>query len=155
MPSPLPRTHVNRSHPGAVLLQNAGRWADATVWRWDTWDNVSVKELAARANVVVAVDDQAWRLVSNLTDAGPSDRAFTAKQTADGGTIVEFGDGVHGAEPPTGSMISVTYQTGAGAGGNAVTVNFERKTDDPTLDKALWVAIRNRTRTVSFNSYRD
>ena len=46
-------------------------------------------------------------------------------------------------------------QTGGGAAGNAVTVKFERKADDPTLDQALWVAIRNRTRTISFNLYRD
>ena len=68
----------------------------------DRWDNISVKESSTSANVIVTVDDQDWRLISNLADASPGDRVFTAKQTADGGTVVEFGDGAHGAEPPSG-----------------------------------------------------
>jgi hypothetical protein len=119
------------------------------------WDNASVTQSGGHTNVLVTIDGQPWEFVANLARSGPSDRAFTAKQTADGGTIVEFGDGVHGAEPAPGSMISVTYHTGAGAAGNAVTVKFERKIGNPTVDQAFWVAIRNRTRTISFNSYRD
>jgi hypothetical protein len=39
-------------------------------------------------------------------------------------------------------------------GGN-IGVTLHRTASDPTLDQALWVAIRNRTHAVSFNRYRE
>lgn len=119
------------------------------------WDNASVTQSDGQGSVIVTIDGQPWKLVPSLCDSGPGDRVFTVTQTADGGTLVGFGDGVHGAQPPAGSTMSVTYRTGGGAGGNVVTVNFERKANDPTVDQTLWVAIRNRTRAISFNSYRE
>jgi len=103
-----------------------------------------------RTNVTVTVNGKPWRLVSDLTDSGPSGRDFTVSQTADGKTVVTFGDNVHGALPPARSEIAVRYKSGGGAGGNTVTVTMERKTSDPGPDLALWIAIRNRTHAICF-----
>jgi len=99
------------------------------------------------AELVVSVNGRRWQYVPDLADSGPRDRDFTVVQTADGNTIVQFGDGVQGARPPVGGEIKVQYRAG---GGNTVAVSLRRTASDPTLDQALWVAIRNRTRAISF-----
>ena len=101
------------------------------------------------ATVTVTVNGKRWQLVSSLADAGPHDHVFSITTTADGKTIVQFGDGVYGARPPASGKITVTYRSGGGASGN-VDVTLTRAASDPTLDQALWVAIRNRARGLSF-----
>lgn len=100
--------------------------------------------------VTVTVNGKPWRRVPNLTDAGAGDRVFTVVRTDGGKTVVQFGAGVHGARPPVGSKIAVGYRTGAGSGGNTMTVVLQRTATPPTDDQALWVAIRNRTKAISF-----
>jgi hypothetical protein len=104
----------------------------------------------AKTDVTVAVDGKAWRLVPSLANAGPRERVFVVTRTSAGGAVVQFGDGVQGARPPAGGTITVSYRSGAGAGGNTATVVFERAAIEPTRDQALWIAIRNRTRAMSF-----
>jgi hypothetical protein len=99
--------------------------------------------------VTVTVDGRRWRLVPSLADSGPRAREFTVIQTAGGKTVVQFGDGEHGAQPPVGSKVSVSYRSGGGASGNTTTVVLQRAATDPTGDQALWVVIRNRTRAIS------
>jgi hypothetical protein len=100
--------------------------------------------------ISVTVDGKDWSHVPSLANSAPGDCVFALTQTPDGKSVVEFGDGIQGAELPTGSAIEVTYRSGAGAAGNQVTVRLERTKSHPTLDQALWVAIRNRTRAISF-----
>jgi hypothetical protein len=100
-------------------------------------------------NVAVTVNGELWQFVSNLADAGPDDRDFTVTQTPNGNMVIGFGDGIHGAPPPTGSEIMVQYQSGEGASGNTVNVTIGWKLTDPTFDEALWFAIRNRDNAVS------
>ena len=100
--------------------------------------------------VTVTVDGKRWRLVSSLAGSGPRDREFAVVQTAGGKTVVQFGDGVHGARPPVGGTITVRCRNGAGASGNSTTVVVQRTAGKPTLDQALWVAIRNRSHAISF-----
>ncbi len=100
--------------------------------------------------VTVAVNERPWRLVESLADAEPRDRVFVVNRTSGGGTVVQFGDGIHGARPPAGGTITVVYRTGGGAGGNTATVELQRSATEPTLDQALWIVIRNRTRAISF-----
>jgi hypothetical protein len=99
--------------------------------------------------VTVTVDGKRWQLVPSLTGSGPRAREFTVVRTAGGKTVVEFGDGVHGAQPPVGSKVTVRYRSGGGAEGNTTTVVLQRAATDPTVDQALWVVIRNRTRAIS------
>jgi hypothetical protein len=101
------------------------------------------------ANVSVTVNGKPWQLVSNLADSGQRDRVFTVGRTSGGKTVARFGDGIHGARPPVRGTITIDYRSGSGPAGNAVTVVFQMVAR-PTIDQALWVAIRNRTRAISF-----
>lgn len=55
-----------------------------------------------------------WRHVESLADAGPEDKEFTLQsETGE----VQFGDGAHGAKPPVGmTTVQATYRTGSGGG---------------------------------------
>jgi len=102
--------------------------------------------------VAVTINGKPWHLVASLAEASPRDRVFTATTTPDGKTTVQFGDGAHGAQPPAGGKLTVAYRAGGGAGGN-VALTVARTKSNPTLDQVLWVAIRNRTRALSFDFY--
>lgn len=62
----------------------------------------------------------AWAYVDTLSEYGPTDLVFTTSQNEDGSLTVLFGDGVNGAIPPTGQLISATYKTSVGASGNVI-----------------------------------
>jgi hypothetical protein len=96
------------------------------------------------------VNGKPWQLVASLADSGPRDRVFALTQTADGNTAIQFGNGVKGARPPAVGEITVGYRSGAGRQHAEVSVRLHRTASDPTLDQALWVAIRNRSRAISF-----
>jgi hypothetical protein len=65
------------------------------------------------------VDDVRWSEVPTLLGRGPRDRVYVARRDDDGTTHVEFGDGVEGARPPTGTEnIRATYRTGVGREAN-------------------------------------
>ena len=99
--------------------------------------------------VTVTVDGRRWRLVPSLAGSGARAREFTVVRTAGGKTVVQFGDGAHGAQPLVGGTITVSYRSGGGGSGNTTTVVLQRAATDPTVDQALWVVIRNRTRALS------
>jgi hypothetical protein len=101
-------------------------------------------------SVIVNVDGEPWQLTSSLAESDPDDRVFTVTQTPDGSTVVQFGDGLHGAQPPAGSEIGVSYRSGDGANANNVTVTLDGKIEDSGIDQVLWVAIRNQCRAISF-----
>lgn len=57
----------------------------------------------------VRVGGQPWAQVASLAGAGPADRVYTLDATSG---QVQFGDGEHGATPPTGERLTVTYTSG-------------------------------------------
>ena len=59
-----------------------------------------------------------WSFVDSLLDSGPSALVFTTSIDESGYTYIEFGDGVNGAIPPAGQVISALYKTSAGVSGN-------------------------------------
>ena len=59
-----------------------------------------------------------WTYVDSLLESGPSDLVFTTRYNSDTTTTIVFGDGVNGAIPSANSIISATYRTSVGAGGN-------------------------------------
>ncbi|WP_457255477.1 phage baseplate assembly protein V [Pedococcus sp. P5_B7] len=63
-----------------------------------------------RATVDVVVDGRPWRRVSDFGDSDAGDHHYLVSQRADGASIIEFGDGVHGRRPPSGSSIGVRYR---------------------------------------------
>jgi predicted phage baseplate assembly protein len=64
--------------------------------------------------------------------AGAGDRVFTTRDEPGGGLSVVFGDGEHGARPPTGSNnLRATYRKGTGAGGNVRPDTLSQPLDRP------------------------
>ncbi|MFJ1877757.1 putative baseplate assembly protein [Streptomyces sp. KS_5] len=71
------------------------------------------------AELVIRVDESAWHETDEIARAGPAERAYALHTDATGATTVTFGDGSHGARPPTGSAnIAARYRVGLGRGGN-------------------------------------
>ncbi|HEV2777792.1 MAG TPA: putative baseplate assembly protein [Actinophytocola sp.] len=74
--------------------------------------------LGAESSLTVRVNGVAWHETDGLIWAGPTDHSYTLHAAASG-VSVEFGDGGHGARPPSGTEnITATYRTGAGSSGN-------------------------------------
>lgn len=67
------------------------------------------------ASVEVFVDGEAWTRISSLAEAGPDDKVYVLN--SEDGTLV-FGDGLHGAIPPAGADVTVSYRSGGGTSGN-------------------------------------
>lgn len=67
----------------------------------------------------VRVNDVRWDEVPSLYGAGPGDRVYAVRDDASGKTYVQFGDGLRGARPPSGSHnVRALYRKGIGAAGN-------------------------------------
>ena len=62
----------------------------------------------------------AWSYVDTLSEYGPTDLVFTTAQNEDGSLTVIFGEGVNGAIPATGQLISASYKTSVGSSGNVI-----------------------------------
>lgn len=72
-----------------------------------------------QSTLSVSVNGMLWHEVRNLSFAGPQDRSFVTSTDDGGKTSVTFGDGVHGARPPTGvENLTAVYRNGIGKPGN-------------------------------------
>lgn len=58
------------------------------------------------------VDGTRWRQVPDFGGSGSDDQHYMVHRGAHGGTVVEFGDGVHGGRPSSGASIGVRYRAG-------------------------------------------
>jgi hypothetical protein len=66
----------------------------------------------------VWVNNLQWHETASLLTAGPADRVFVTSASAAGNTVVQFGNGVQGARPPTGmANIRAVYRVGTGRSG--------------------------------------
>lgn len=72
----------------------------------------------AAASTTVIVDGRRWRQLDSLAalKQAPADSRVFALDDKTG--AVRFGDGLHGARPPTGATVRVRYRLGDGAEGN-------------------------------------
>jgi hypothetical protein len=71
------------------------------------------------STLTVRIGGAAWREVPTLLEAGPRDPVYQTRTDDDGKTTIVFGDGIHGARPPTGrDNLTATYRTGMGLAGN-------------------------------------
>jgi hypothetical protein len=89
--------------------------------------------------VSLAVNGERWSLRTTLADCGPDSRVFTTQVGDDGGTVISFGDGIHGKALPPGGRLSLTI-----APGTPLPVSLERTASDPSPDQGLWTVIRQR-----------
>jgi len=70
--------------------------------------------------------------VPNLLSSGPADRVFVTRVNAAGNTVVQFGNGVRGARPPTGqSNIRAVYRKGIGSAGMVSAGQLSQPLDRP------------------------
>jgi hypothetical protein len=67
------------------------------------------------STVELTVDGIRWQEVPMFHGRGPTERVFVTREDEDGFTHVLTGDGVCGARPHTGAVITATYRVGAGA----------------------------------------
>jgi hypothetical protein len=102
---------------------------------------------APMSRITVKVNRRPWKQVKSFAHSGPTDKYYLVETNGDKATVI-FGDGVRGAKPPAGSNVEATYRAGSGTAGE-VRVSYRAATE-PTPDQALWVAIRNRARAISF-----
>jgi predicted phage baseplate assembly protein len=74
----------------------------------------------AASTLVVRVNGVKWTEVPWLYGSGPADQVYTVLSGIDGKTYIQFGDGVTGARPGSGSNnIQATYRNGIGSAGLA------------------------------------
>jgi hypothetical protein len=80
----------------------------------------------------VWVNNLQWRETASLLSAGPSDRVFVTSTNGAGYTVVQFGNGVQGARPPTGmANIRAIYRTGIGSAGMVSAGQLSQALDRP------------------------
>jgi len=72
-----------------------------------------------------------WTYQDTLLEASPTDNVFTTQINEDGTVNIVFGDGVNGAIPPSGQLISCLYKTSAGAAGNIKSLSITELTFIP------------------------
>jgi hypothetical protein len=126
----------------------------------------------------VKVNDLVWDQVDSLYPCGPNDRVYAVRLNDDGSAVVHFGDGIHGARPPSGEgNIVATYRAGTGTAGNLKAgqlsllltrplglqeainpIKAEGGGDPEQIQDARWNAplkIRTFDRIVSLKDYED
>lgn len=73
----------------------------------------------AQSTLTVRVNEIAWHEADNLAALGPASRNYITQTHDTDQTSVTFGNGQHGARPPTGSVnIKAAYRYGIGKPGN-------------------------------------
>jgi Baseplate J-like protein len=73
----------------------------------------------AVSTLELRVNDLRWDAAPFFYGRGPAERVYTTRIDDDGSTVVQFGDGIHGARLPTGQEnVRATYRKGVGAAGN-------------------------------------
>jgi hypothetical protein len=86
----------------------------------------------AQSTLQVWVNNLRWREAPTLLAAGPADRVYTTRVNAAGNTVVQFGDGTHGARPPTGQAnIRAVYRKGTGLAGMVRAGQLSQPLDRP------------------------
>jgi predicted phage baseplate assembly protein len=86
----------------------------------------------------VRVNDVLWTRGRELSEFGPGDRGYAIRIDEDQTANVIFGDGVHGARPPTGvDNIRAVYRNGLGAAGNLGARQIDQAMDRPLGVKAV------------------
>ena len=80
----------------------------------------------------VWVNNLQWQETASLLTAGPADRVFVTSTNGADTMVVQFGDGVQGARPPTGvANIRAVYRTGIGSAGMASAGQLSQALDRP------------------------
>jgi hypothetical protein len=86
----------------------------------------------AQSTLRVWVNNLQWHETPSLLTAGPADRVFVTSTDPAGYPVVQFGNGVQGARPPTGmANIRASYRTGIGTAGMVSAGQLSQPLDRP------------------------
>ena len=118
-------TDTTESDPGVALLElfaflaellsfQSDRIADEAYLGTGHRQRPSGRRPTAATTATVEVDGRPWQRVTDLATSGPDDEHYVVASRDDGATVIEFGDGVHGRQPPSGNSIGVGYRHGGG-----------------------------------------
>ena len=78
------------------------------MWRKPVQENN--KKYQRKVKIKVKVNGELWHLVPSLNDSAADDKHYVVKIDGNGTAVIIFGDGKHGARPPSGrSNIKVTF----------------------------------------------
>src|SRR3954464_15228032 len=84
----------------------------------------------------------AWTRRQRLAFSGPDDRDFLVDIDEYDQATLRFGDGINGAMPDAGAVLSVTYRTGGGAEGNVEADTVKTIVEAPALS-AIAASVTN------------
>ena len=114
-------TDTTDSDPGVALLELfafvgelLSRHADEIAEEAYLGTGRRHRSAGRRHSFELEVDGQRWHQVTDLADSGAGDRHYVVSRGADGASVIEFGDGVHGQRPPANGSIGVRYRQGGG-----------------------------------------
>ncbi|PVX85127.1 putative baseplate assembly protein [Paraburkholderia unamae] len=92
----------------------------------------STAQNGTQSTLQVWVNNLRWQEAPNLLASGPADRVFVTRVNEAGFTVIQFGDGVNGARPPTGQMnIRAVYRKGIGSAGMVASGQLSQAIDRP------------------------
>jgi predicted phage baseplate assembly protein len=74
-----------------------------------------------------------WTRRETLAFSGPDDRDFLVDIDENDQATVRFGDGINGAKPDAGAVLSITYRAGGGAEGNVEAHTVKTILEAPAL----------------------
>ncbi|HVN06241.1 MAG TPA: putative baseplate assembly protein [Bryobacteraceae bacterium] len=87
-------------------------------------------ESPVQSTLTIQVNGVAWNEADNLLEADSQAQEYTLTEDSSGVTTVVFGDGVHGAPPPTGvSNVHARYRVGLGTSGNVASGGIKQLLD--------------------------
>ena len=89
--------------------------------------------------VTLTMNSERWSLRSTLSRLRAGQPRVHPRVSEEGGTIITFGDGIHGKALPHGGTLSLTI-----APETPLPVSLERTQPEPTPDQGLWTVIRQR-----------
>jgi hypothetical protein len=92
----------------------------------------SARTARGESALTLLANGERWQEVPSLYAQPPTARVYTARQTDDGTTVLQFGDGSSGARLPTGrGNVTATYRHGSGLAGRLVAEQLNILLDRP------------------------
>lgn len=117
--------------------------------------------LRAQSGVESTILAYKWHLPAGTSSASKSGREITVKMDSPGDNAYavtaidqDGADGAPGAALTAGEQYTIFDTSVQMVAGN-LDMRMQRTASAPTPDQALWVAIRNRTRAISYAAYHD
>jgi len=102
----------------------------------------------------VKVDGVTWQRVASFEAYKSHDHVYSLKHNEDGSTTVQFGDGIQGARPPSGSRIVAFIGYGYDEPGDEnIEISMKKTAAPVSADLALWARINASTDSIQFGTY--